>query len=330
MGGLFCHPSAGGGGVTEWLAAAMAEGRVLLDSHAARRCFASVPVRCSWHAPLLWGGPEAVAPECSQMLVGTVAPGGACRLREECAGAENWAAWCDRQASCPGVCRVLPAEGEPCVDAYGIATCRWPFLCGGGFRCTAGGEGDDCSDSRDCWPPLTCLSDGTRRRCGGYAAVGEECALSIGCAPGLYCISNQCVSPADANQVCDSRPCGDGMRCAEGRCGHIVELGDTCDGVSRVCAPLLTCLDGQCTPLPAAGENCDWASCVEGRCIDGTCTLLPSGERCDPASALGECEGYCDGELLECRSRVGDGEWCSSPQHCEADLECVSGVCRSC
>lgn len=301
--------------------------RIALDPAAARTCFAWQLDRCPDHAPRDDFWPEGQPIECEQMLVGNVPLGAACRLREECAGAERWAATCDRSRACPGVCVELPALGEPCEWPL---LCRWPLLFGSGGTCVAGAEGDECLDWRDCWPPLLCATDaGGAHACRAPPGEGERCVEY--CTAGLYCLEEVCVRPAPPGARCDDRPCADGLRCEGGQCARIVAPGDECDESTRVCPTGLSCSDGRCAPLPAAGEACDDARpCVEGQCVTGVCTPAEPGSLCEPSSLFGECDGYCAPSVERCQPPVSEGGSCAGSEQCVEGLVCVANVCVRC
>src|SRR5690606_31831633 len=85
--------------------ALVAEGRIAFDGGAFSRCLAAARERCD----VSLVGSE----DCRLAFSGTVAPGGACRVDDECDGG-----FCDgsQGGDCEGACQALPAVGEPCPD----------------------------------------------------------------------------------------------------------------------------------------------------------------------------------------------------------------------
>lgn len=238
-------------------------------------------------------------PPCDEALVGTVAPGGACALNEECSGDS----YCRIEAACPGTCQARVSSGAPCSadDA-----CQAGLRCFDGACQAAAGEGAACGGPSgiECAGGLVCIGAqdagaGTPGRTGNcqpvttvqIGAVGDLCDFQGGmlCQPGLSCALTgvsggttpvfECVAAASSGGTCNlgfPDPC---------------PFDHTCEGVM----PGMGDFEGTCTPLPGAGEPCR-----SGRCADGT--RCASDDTCRTVQGLGgactedaDCfSGYCD------------------------------------
>lgn len=235
---------------------------------------------------------------CETTFVGTLTPGSACTLDEECEGAS----FCDHTGgACPGSCQARGAAGAGCGEDSG---------CISGLQCAAGtcrapaGEGAGCDGPTDlgCRAGLICLGADEARAgtCQTVddalsGALGAGCNPSTGplCADGLSCALDEVVAGAPVFTCVERAALGADCR---------IGIPDACTG-EAVCDgvdPDVGDFDGTCAATPGAGQPCGglMARCATGtRCVDGTCE--PSGgtgAACTGAvqCAAGRCEaGVC-------------------------------------
>ncbi|MCA9514733.1 MAG: hypothetical protein KC635_07320 [Myxococcales bacterium] len=262
--------------------ALVAAGRITFDGAAFSRCLATARATCDVSL-------DAV-PDCRAAFAGTVAPGGACRVDDECAGG-----FCDgnQGGDCDGVCKALPGIGEACPD----------------YRCRVGSELAACLDG------LCVVVSRTTAQLGETCDVLTDAATLPTCAAGLVCGygdvgQNACVAPLPSGSPCtSSRLCPEGELCVDGTCAAValaVTAGAACsvDGVSApFCNPMsrLSCIDGTCQP---------WGNGAAG-------TVCPQGSDSPNVCATGL---WCDAT-----SRCADRKADDLP--CDNDAECLSGTC---
>lgn len=192
---------------------------------------------------------------------GTLAPGAACELAEQCSSG-----WC--QVSVGGGCGTC---GAP----------KWPTL------------GQPCAEERVCDVGLYC--DHKRNACVPVVSEGGSCENSVECGPGgMACLTNVCVrvAPAKVEECSTSdstsgEPC-DNQRgvCTNGRCvADPRGLGAVCD-IRHSCKAQFACLRGLCRerpfsgPVVALGAYCSSGiECEEGAsCYEGVCQVRSYGE----------------------------------------------------
>ncbi|HJL17653.1 MAG TPA: hypothetical protein RMH99_18460 [Sandaracinaceae bacterium LLY-WYZ-13_1] len=254
----------------------------------------------------------ASPPECQRIFVGTIEPGGACSLTEECAGD----AYCDG-ASCPdssGTCAARKENGAACD---GDVECRAGLTC----------------EDRTCAPPAS-RRDGP---CGG--PEGLNCPLDQICVGDTEESAGSCtprseVLTAAVGEVCEVEEgtalCQEGLSCAlvgggmtglEWECKEGVGAGAPCNvAFPSMCPedqycdadPAMTgSFEGTCTALPTEGMAC--ADSSEGSCASGlTCVRGETASTCvrpkdngQPCSEGGECHsGLCEGGV------------CAAPELC--------------
>jgi hypothetical protein len=233
---------------------------------------------------------------CEGALVGTLGPGAACSLDEECLGES----FCDHTGgACPGTCQARGMAGAACTDDAG---CRSSLLCSAGSCRAPGGVGASCEGPTNvrCGPGTICLgADAMAMRAGTCRTVDDAFSAALGascdpqsqlCQEGLACQLDTiaggmptflCVTPAAAGGAC---------RIA---IPDACEGGLVCDGVN----PMVLDFDGTCAPAPGPGAPCGGllARCAAGsRCVDGTCTSVSeNGGTC--ATGAGCFSGACDG-----------------------------------
>lgn len=274
------------GGLPLWHEA-IADGRLEYDGKAARRCVDALEAATCESFSL-------TNAECDAVFVGSAAVGAPCSFGDECASG----AYCDLDASCPGVCRALVGAG---------GTCDRDEACSGDLACegtcvSPAGAGAPCDeDAGDrCRDGLLCLG-GT---CGTIAealtlAVGATCDPEAGalCREGLSCVLDEfvvatetlvwrCVSPSPSGGSCKigfPDPCPDSERCdadpettgsLDGTCIPLPGAGEECEGgdFTAACAPGLQCIDGTCGALANLGATCGSAAgCYSGACEGGVC-----------------------------------------------------------
>jgi len=327
-------------------------GRVRFDDQAAAACLRLMHDQCATSHPA-----------CADVLVGAVAPGGACGVNGDCAGE----AVCLLGETCPGTCVAKPAVGEACAWASDLP-CRPDAYCDGG-TCVPFAQ-----------PGATCNGD-VSAGIGVIVGPGEDPELPpapppgrVLCDYGLRCVEGRCAetvySPrpevglgdecAGSSPLDRTATCAGDLFCDDrtGRCARPGEEGDGCPETSGSfavagelpCAKGLACFAGVCTRMAAPGEPCDGSldRCPGGlHCIDGTCSLLPHvGEACDPETNFGfACSpdfvdpfdtmqggtfAWCDPETRTCVATAGYGEACSADADCTGrcvDGRCAGGVC---
>lgn len=187
--------------------------------------------------------------------------------------------------------------------------------------------GGTCFGSNECATGLKCVGDACPTTC-QPPRCGEAVELSDGgCEPSVACDGG---CPRGLAQTCEAAaPCGDGLRCVEGRClfDRAAE-GQACD-LQLPCQLGLSCTAGQCTRGQAEGAPCDSSrpcaftlSCTASGCIS------PGGAQaaCDEGNARCRAHFHCVDQ--RCASDLGAGEPCVRAQECETGLQCLAGRCQ--
>lgn len=227
---------------------------------------------------------EVTSAEVCRFLFGQRKDGEACLVKEDCGAAS----YCSRGAFQPGhpvceagTCKPLPRQGEPLTGADNVHAC-------------APGLSPDVSSV-----------------CQPTSGEGGPCMASHGCASGLTCDEDlhQCRRPFRVGESCDAgaRRCLPHLRCAEGSCRTLADVGESCTlsrsfGASWTsdCKRDLFCdaapdsTQGTCEERLGKGSSCrDYRECGTGFFCDlsagqtGTCReLVSEGGKCDtlPAS----------------------------------------------
>lgn len=331
----YCHPHADDRS-RRLLRNAVEAGRITFDPDQAQRCLETIEPD-DWCEELRAPSP---GDPCGLVFVGVVPEGGACTH-------DSYPGWdlecvegtvCITDATCPGTCVGIAAEGEPCVHG---GQCEAGTSCRDG-TCQAwwSPEGASCVDHSHCESFL--CSDGV---CAAVPAEGEPCdpdPRAARCAAGTACIADSdgaftCTVPPDVGEggwcsafwmdscpdhlVCDveagmegtcqlgaaigadctATPCAMGGRCVDGRCVLIAYPDAPCGHESPyevVCPLTHHCADGRCQPLPVAGEPC----AADGRCARGRCL----DGVCTLLADDQPCDGTARVPLGECRG------WCSN------------------
>ena len=245
-------------------------------------------------------------------------PGGA--TPHACAGG---AGVCIADATSPdGICRDLPAIGEPCLGVFG--RCEYPALCSAGV-CVApvAGYSDACATDLGCAAPARCVG----HSCRVLGATGATCAASEDCEPGNDCSGGTCTATL---RCVSAAPCGYGTTCGDGgsgTCELIGGRGSACTSDGN-CAPGFACALGTstCQDAPAAGAPCSAGGrcATDARCEGGTCVRPPAdGGPCD--TVFCPPEYFCDAGT--CALRLAEGAACPWSAHCRLGLACVDGLC---
>jgi hypothetical protein len=309
-------------------AAAVADsrGRALVDMTKAAACLSAV-ARASC-AEVVAGLPDRA---CTDLLTGTVSPGGACRADYECAGAPGqYRCEGDVRAACGGRCTLRPPSGERC----GAGECAYGTICqrldDGTERCVPSSlAGTPCNSADACGP-----NDYCRWRPG--VALEGTCAPRVAGAP--------CTRPLECPfpYTCVSEGGGEARRCGVGlpvgaSCRSYVDEAPV--GPFSDCAVTLTCLPGpggawRCSEGAATGELCGTIFLPDGAtanipCRDGYCAYGAPDEatgRCSPFARLG---GACAQEQECGPRRVCAGESCvpAVPSSFPVGASCPLGVC---
>ena len=221
-----------------------------------------------------------LTPACTALVTGTVAPGGACALTEECAGGT-----CDTTATCSGTCAEYLPAGADCTTSS--------VDCASGLLCDWNGGGT-------CVPPAP-------------GRAGQPCGPGdLLCQPGLFCDGGICHAKLPAGASClaasasDPYPCAPDTSChansyyspTRAECVPWVGAAAACGEWIGSCGPGLNCVAGACTPEPTVGEPCSLTvPCLLGSWCDlgtGTCTAPKApGSSCTRFDECGPA-GYCD------------------------------------
>jgi hypothetical protein len=265
---------------------------VRFDGLAAERCEAALATGCG------------AAPEtCSEILVGAVPLGEACRTDFECVAGT----FCDLDAQCPGVCRPQVGAGEVTTAR---AACAPGLVAStgadGGVQCLSlGAEGDDCSN-RACASSLACSGE---RVCRPAVAVGGACDTARPCGPSALCVAGTCTRFAGRGEPCATQflgspmgaQCQLGLACRDGVCGELLRAGEACGLDPGRCQAGTWCIDDVCRTQGAQGSSCQTHSdCARLWCIEGTCSAgRKSGEACGSGRPC--VDGLaCDGATQQC------------------------------
>jgi hypothetical protein len=210
-------------------------------------------------------------------FAGTIGVGAECLREGDCVPG----AFCDKSATCPGICAPQQPLGAACSESVG---CVQELTCGASGTCSPPGSvGQSCADFDDCQLLLTCDLD-AGGVCAAYPDLpaGAPCSDDQECFFGLYCKLDD-PQPTCTVRAENGAPCSNPYpACA---------LGSYCDlplgADSGVCVPLLQpgepCQVGSCTLLCDSdtltcvekrplGEPCPsdlW--CSSGSCVDGVC-----------------------------------------------------------
>ncbi|MBM4395017.1 MAG: hypothetical protein FJ087_04945, partial [Deltaproteobacteria bacterium] len=264
---------------------------------------------------------------------------GPCDDADPCTAGDHCAAGACVGSEVPGCCRedaqcddADPCTVDSCAKATGDCVHDAPLAngtpcdadadpCTVGDACLAGaclpGPAADCSAAADACNDAACVAD----RAGGYACVPVPVSAGRLCDDGRWCTT---ADACDGDGTCEGGPEADcsGLNgpCVTGWCD---EDADRCAAAPKT--------DG--TPCPDA-DGCtpgDW--CLGGACQKGT-----------PADCSGVADACNDGvcqstgpDSFTCRKKpkkagtaCEDGQFCTTPDTCNAKGECTGGPPRAC
>ena len=177
--------------------------------------------------------------------VGTVAVGGMCSYRFECAGSDTYCA-------ANQTCTALPTEGMTC-SPEGCAT---GFYCGNGTCHAQLPAGGMCNTSQQCTKGNFC-TNGQPRTCAplqgpGQRCTGDQSCQSNQCLPGTCAGSNNtCFVDSDCGGRCSvgNFSCQQDRDCGQGACsigGAQCNSQAQCTGVGNTCVFPNTCVLSSC------------------------------------------------------------------------------------
>lgn len=255
---------------------------------------------------------ETVEVACADVFSGGKASGETC-ASDEC----QVGLFCD-DTTCPGVCRVLPQQGETCVAECAIGlTCidasTSSDLLRAGHCEARGAEGAECGDSvRDCDGGLVCDDAQSPPKCRPFddvlkpVAIGEACREDFQCGFGSFCSG----SLASASRVCTKLVTEGGACGAYDRCEWPLFCGGTagertCQAPKQIgepCAEFGACQDGACIAnvcqerADLGGACSEDLGCYSFSCEAGVCVAQPS---CDPGPAAPATQGSATGTTVE-------------------------------
>ena len=247
------------------LLAAIADGTVDYDGEAAKRCAEAIAMGdCSFDG---FHGDDP----CDDMFKGTVPPGGACFIDQQCANGGTCNQddpSCDTDlACCVGKCAGSVSESPlagPCDD--GLHVCSDGAYCkAGACAAVVASEGGACEELDACANPMYCNIDFTSGagQCKTPSASGAACVRSDlrPCSDSRdFCDPNtlKCVRSAAPGASCaNGVQCVDYAKCISNQCVADRKLGETCTtgATAPNCAGTLECTGGTCQ-APRAGMTC--------------------------------------------------------------------------
>lgn len=173
---------------------------------------------------------------------GTVAAGGMCSYRFECAGKESYCA-------ANQTCTPLPTDGMACSQAG----CATGFYCAGGTCRTQAASGAQCNTNQQCQTGLYCSGGGGgNRTCAplqgpGQPCTGDQSCKSDQCLPGTCAGNNNtCFTNADCDGRCsnNNQNCQADRDCGNGTCsigGTTCNQASQCTGAGNTCVFPNTC-----------------------------------------------------------------------------------------
>lgn len=189
-----------------------------------------------------------------------------------------------------------------------------------------GQSDEECLVEYECGPSQRCeRGNGCAGTCVNKSESGQPCRASGECISGHYCSeeNNVCLPVKKVGERCATSDgnlqCSEGSFCSDGKCSPIDSrysrtLGQSC-GQEGLCEQGLSCAaapqGNQCLARSGKGQKC-WSA---------TPSQCPVGTFCTAAPNQGEWEGTCEAKLAA-------GTPCSGDDHCDAQLECLGGLCR--
>lgn len=270
---------------------------------------------------------EVTSAEACRVLVGQRQDGEACLINEDCGVASYCALETERAVCDAGTCKPLPGLGEKVPGYNNIHDCAPGLSPDENSVCQpTSGENGPCQNSLRCAVGLTC--DMGLQQCRRRGRVGESCGGG-------------------------ERPCLSHLRCAEGSCRELANVGESCT-LSRQwgsswtsdCKRDLFCdaapdtSQGTCQTRRGKGSECrDYSECQTGLFCDQragqqsrTCQEgVGVGGKCDTATCAPGLT--CNLETNTCARRGQEGEACEMTNNgvsftCTAGLACIEGTCQ--
>lgn len=302
-------------------AGSLASGRARFDSGRAREC--ADLLRDSACEQSL---EEVTRAEACTAFVGQRKDGEACVLDQEC-GAASYCSRTYQGAVCEaGTCKPRPGAGQKLTWTDGAVECA---------------SGLWADENQVCQPAVAE---------NGKCESSESCATGLVCDPGL----KQCRRPGLVGMSCGAnlRPCLPHLRCFEGSCRQLANVGMSCTlsrdgfGASSDCKLDLFCdagpegTQGTCKARRTEGSAClDVTECQQGLFCDQhagqqtrTCQKpVGEGGKCDTATCA--LDLACNAETFTCVRMARQGEACAAAPNslfstCQPGLQCVSGTCQ--
>ena len=230
----------------------------------------------------------------------------------------------------------FPSLGQGCDDGQ-IGLCRGT----GTYQCRPDGSGVQCVITSPGQAPTDEVCNGIDDNCNGQIDEGLNCVPPCVPTGPEVCdgLDNDCDGAVDEEDPLLGRPCGE----EEGQC----EPGSwLCAGGQLICVGAVEAIPEMCNGVD---DDCDGAIdddapcpansyCIEGACR-GVCRAgefpCPGGYDCVTFQIDGETVRVCmPGACASCQP----GELCQDGQCvdpcaevvCEANEECVLGICRDC
>lgn len=250
-------------GATEAMLAGVEMGTVTFDPDAAATCLTRFST-CERYS--VFGLTSAAAAACSNVFHGTVAAGGACTDRSQCAS-NSCSLACD-----PGTC----CEGTCVGDTPTLVYVKLGETCGNGKVCT---------DSQ---------CDRTTSTCAALKPVGSVCNEGFECET-QHCDNDVCADTVATGGACSNEDdCvlfGDECDGTTKTCTPVGLTGDACVD-SGDCSPAYTCGTAKTCELgPFLGQPCE-SNCVDRTYCDSATTTCvarkPDGATCVENN---ECDG---------------------------------------
>ena len=255
----------------------IASDKVIYDGAKARACVDLLDALAPCTQSATATAARQVTDTCKAVFTGTIATGGACFFKEECAGDAS----CNQtdpscaQACCAGTCGTPLATPATAGQSCSNVPCATGLYCDfttspQSETCAvpSSTEGAACNQAGSCAAPLFCDLDTTTGTgtCKHAVATGARCNTSAG--------SNSC---DDLRDRCDA---------TSSTCVPRGAVGATCDtSMGITCVGYATCTGGTCVAQPEGGDSCDPAgpACYSGLTCDPTtlkCTAPPEGGAC--------------------------------------------------
>lgn len=251
---------------------------------------------------------------------------------------------CDRDSQCvfedqcPGTCRRLAAEGEPCSDEEPRVECnvRDSLDCVDGTCQVVVPELWPCETEADCNGGVCNRGVAAIGVCDGGAREGEACDPEAGldCGFFLACDTREgvCRPPAGDGQWCDDDlSCDEGLACFQdgadpdqNACGSPRAGGEPCTEDDH-CASDHCDTDDTCRAKVGEGQPCSSGGCLEGLDCQGGVCVAPAfpGDACSEMDD--RCaQSTCDGSTCQLDAPLGGA--CQVDDDCTSDA-CIGGVC---